>query len=214
MKNALKFLGIIALVAVIGFSFAACEGPVGPQGDTGTTGPQRTPGADGGMIPYIPAESGLLGTIWEINGSNPIQSLIISDDGYTFSREGTNSSTFQLLSYWKGTDSTATIQIISSGGTIWRIGINGNTLTWGNDTLTKTNATALPSIPAESGLRGTVWNRTNGNNPINKITFNSVGDATTSTLAGTDYNNPVIMYWKTTDDSHVVKVTMDSGTVN
>jgi len=38
MKMAFKLWGIVAAVAMIGFTFAACEGPVGPQGDRGDDG--------------------------------------------------------------------------------------------------------------------------------------------------------------------------------
>ncbi|MDR0320138.1 MAG: hypothetical protein LBI28_01410 [Treponema sp.] len=38
MKNKINLLGLIALVAVIGFSFAACDGEQGPQGQQGPQG--------------------------------------------------------------------------------------------------------------------------------------------------------------------------------
>jgi hypothetical protein len=150
MKNALKLFGIIALIAVIGFSFAACgdaeQGPAGPQGDKGDPG---------GMIPYIPAESGLLGTVWAGNDSNPDLALAISDDGYTVYRNG---GTYQLLSYWKGADGTV-IQLVYSGTYIYidRIGISGNTLTWGDVTFTKILATPW----VKEDFYGT-WKKTTG----------------------------------------------------
>jgi hypothetical protein len=69
MKNAFKFLGLIALVAVMGFSFVACgEGQEGPQGKDGKDGKDGTDGLDGGgLLPYIPANCPLLGaseTLW------------------------------------------------------------------------------------------------------------------------------------------------------
>jgi hypothetical protein len=48
MKNAIKFLGLIGLVAVIGFSISACgEGPEGPQGQDGKDGTDGQNGKDG-----------------------------------------------------------------------------------------------------------------------------------------------------------------------
>jgi hypothetical protein len=84
MKNSIKWIEIVALIAVIGFSFAACgEGPEGPKGETGPQGP-----ATGGMLPYIPAESGLLGTVWDqdIDPPHTGVKLTFSSDGYTLNR--------------------------------------------------------------------------------------------------------------------------------
>jgi len=50
MKNTIKLFGIIALVAVIGFSMTACEafeGPMGPQGEHGHNGQDGLPGEQG-----------------------------------------------------------------------------------------------------------------------------------------------------------------------
>jgi hypothetical protein len=159
MKNALKFLGLIALVAVIGFSFAACgdaeQGPAGAkgeQGDKGDKGDPGTPGSGAGMIPYIPTDSGLLGTLWAGNDSNPDFALAISDDGYTVYSNG---GTYQLLSYWKGSDGTV-IQLLRSE-TIIRIGISGNTLTLGDVTFTKILATPW----VKEDFYGT-WKKTTG----------------------------------------------------
>jgi hypothetical protein len=163
------------------------------------------------MIPYIPADSGLLGTLWDINDSNPYQALIISDDGFTFARIGTNSGTYQLLSYWKGSDSTV-IQLLipgspSTDGRFARIGISGNTLTWNSTTLTKLDGKTT-SIPAESGLRGTTWISSyytvtfSGDGSTFDRTFVGTGTLTTFTVTG---------YWKTAGGIHVVAATDASG---
>jgi len=55
MKSTIKILGIIALVAVIGFGMIACEGPMGPdglkgdQGQQGDKGDKGDPGTGGGV---------------------------------------------------------------------------------------------------------------------------------------------------------------------
>ena len=62
MKNTLKFLGIIALIAVIGFSMLACDDGNGnggnddDNGDTTVTAPLTSPGlwkVEGGNYSYI-----------------------------------------------------------------------------------------------------------------------------------------------------------------
>jgi hypothetical protein len=197
MKNLIRLLGIIAIVAVIGFSLVACgdaeQGPTGPQGEQGEKGDP------GGMIPYIPTESGLLGTFWMVEDSDPIQALAISYDGDTFYRIGTGSGTYQLLSYWKGSDGTITIQLIRYSNynmTVARIGINGNTLTWDDSAFTKQGASV---IPAESGLRGSTWNRTDGTFSSAIITFSN--DGLTVTTADT---YQIAGYVKITNDSQLV----------
>jgi len=47
MKNFFKQFGIIALVAIIGFSIISCEGPMGPMGPMGPIGPIGTQGPQG-----------------------------------------------------------------------------------------------------------------------------------------------------------------------
>jgi hypothetical protein len=204
MRNLIRLFGLIALVAVIGFSFAACgegaDGKDGVDGKDGTDGTDGTPGADGGMIPYIPAESGLLGTVWDQGGSVPYQTLIISGDGYTFTRISTISTTYQLLSYWKGPDGAVTLQLLYDGNTntIARIGISGNTLTWGSTTLIKLDGKTT-SIPAESGLRGTTWTYAEND----KVIFNNDGTTVTTTY-GSGATRQVEAYLKGTDSSHIV----------
>jgi hypothetical protein len=137
MKNALKFLGLIALVAVIGFSFAACgdaeQGPTGPKGDKGDTGQK---GDEGPMRPdilltYIPEESGLLGTTWTRSDSI---STIINSDGYTMTFN--NTTTYQVISYGKRPDGSHVLTFINSTTPSLLI-ISGNTLTIGTTTYTK-----------------------------------------------------------------------------
>jgi hypothetical protein len=145
MKNALKFLGLIALVAVIGFSFVACgEGPQGEQGETGQQGEKGekgdpgTPGTGAGMLPYIPAESGLLSTTWiEDDDPNPY-TLTFSGDGYTVTRTvGSSSGTdFQVINYGKRPDGSLFVTAVSFN-TIYYFTISGNTLTWNSVTYTK-----------------------------------------------------------------------------
>jgi hypothetical protein len=70
MKQTIKLFGIIAIVAIVGFSFAACgdaeQGPAGPKGDTGAAGPQ---GQDG-----LPGQAGSGGlAVWD--NSTPPQIL-------------------------------------------------------------------------------------------------------------------------------------------
>jgi hypothetical protein len=165
------------------------------------------------MIPYIPAESGLLGTLWT-DSSTPVV-LNISDDGYTFTRISYGSSTYQLISYWKGSDGTVTIQLIIPGssstiGMFVRIGINGNTLTWDNYTLTKQDVTILPSIPAESGLRGTKWIE-NDPDPYT-VTFSGDGSTFDRTYRTSTTTFKVSRYWKQADGTHVVIATNSAGT--
>jgi hypothetical protein len=52
MKNFFKFLGIIALVAVIGFSMAACEDDSDDSGNTGGSGSKDFSGTWGGDNQY------------------------------------------------------------------------------------------------------------------------------------------------------------------
>jgi hypothetical protein len=134
MKNALKFLGLIAFVAIIGFSFVACgEGPqgeqgeTGPQGEKGETGPQGEKGdkgdpgtgSGGGMLPYIPQESGLLGTVWIENNSNPY-TVTFNDGESAFKRTYISTTTFQVISYFKKADGTYQVVGVTSSSTfIW-----------------------------------------------------------------------------------------------
>jgi hypothetical protein len=131
MKNAIKFFGFIALIAVIGFSFVACgdpeQGPAGAKGDKGDTGPA------GGMLPYIPVESGLLGTTWNQDEASGI--ITISDDGYFI-----NNAT--VLSYGKRPDDVHIITCLDWGKNLNVYVITGNTLYTGyhaydGDTYTK-----------------------------------------------------------------------------
>jgi hypothetical protein len=143
MKNSIKFLGLIAIVAIMGLSFAACEGPQGPmgpqgpQGDPGTNGPKGDPG---GVLTYIPAESGLLGTTWNglYNGATPYE-LTFSNDGYTFTDTNKNTSsvsTYDVVSYGKRPDGTHFATALRSSNT-YMLKVEGNTLTFSGMTYTK-----------------------------------------------------------------------------
>jgi hypothetical protein len=134
MRNLIRFLGIIALVAVIGFSFVACgdaeQGPMGPQGDKGDTGQQGNKGDTGPegpmrpdiLLSYIPEESGLWGTTWKSAGGTTV---IFSNDGLSYtSSYNQNTVTHQILSYGKRLDGTPSI--ISTDGSIV---VNDNTFT-------------------------------------------------------------------------------------
>jgi hypothetical protein len=145
MKNSIKWLGIIALIAVIGFSFVACgEGPEGPQGDPGTNGTNGTngqkgdkgdTGSEGPMRPdilltYIPEESGLLGTTWRRNTNT----AIINNDGYTIGWTlGSSQVTDQVLSYGKRPDGSHVVTSLE-GSTVTLYRISGNTMTVGGST--------------------------------------------------------------------------------
>jgi hypothetical protein len=112
MKNAIKFLGIIALIAVIGLSFAACGDP--EQGPTGEKGEKGDPG---GLLPYIPAESGLLGSTWIL--SSPNYRAAFSNDGYTFTDTNIGSGnvdTYAVHSYGKRPDGTHIVYVVRSSG--------------------------------------------------------------------------------------------------
>ena len=47
MKRTFKLFGIIAMAVMIGFTFAGCEGPMGPQGEHGIDGDRGADGAPG-----------------------------------------------------------------------------------------------------------------------------------------------------------------------
>jgi hypothetical protein len=146
MKNAIKFLGFIALVAVIGFSFAACgdaeQGPTGPKGDQGPTGSTGPTGPEGPMrpdilLPYIPEESGLLDTTWTYSATDKV---IFSADGYTVTTTYGSGFTRQVFSYGKRPNGTYLVTASgSSSSPITYFTISGNTLKWttGNETYTK-----------------------------------------------------------------------------
>jgi len=113
MKNTIKFLGIIAFVAIIGFSMAACGDDSGGGGGGGGSG-------------------GLSGTTW--NCTTP---------GVTATLTFTSSSRVKLEYYGQTDNGTYTFN--GSSGTInWDDGerdtftVNGNSLTMGQYTFTKT----------------------------------------------------------------------------
>jgi hypothetical protein len=151
MKNALKFLGLIALFAVIGFSFAACgEGPEGPQGDPGTNGTNGTNGqkgdkgdtgpegpsglSEGGLLCYIPEESGLWGTVWNRTaGTGTTTKVTFDNDGYTVTC--VPARTVEIESYGKRPDGTQLVYF--TGWFNDRFVISGNTITTGTITFTK-----------------------------------------------------------------------------
>jgi hypothetical protein len=102
MKNSIKWLGIIALIAVIGFSFVACgdaeQGPTGPTGDTGPTGPTGPAGPTGhaGAVKVVDSAGTEIGMAIFVNGTVPdstsytvdfmviTNTCIITKGNYTF----------------------------------------------------------------------------------------------------------------------------------
>jgi hypothetical protein len=127
MKNSIKWLGIIALIAVIGFSFVACgdaeQGPTGPKGDPGTNGTngqkgdKGDTGSEGPMRPdilltYIPAESGLLGTVWNRNSGSG--TVTIYENGYTMRWYISVEEPLQVASYGKRPDGSHVINCKSN----------------------------------------------------------------------------------------------------
>ncbi|MCL2763231.1 MAG: formylglycine-generating enzyme family protein [Treponema sp.] len=52
MKDKITLIGIFVLAVVIGFTMAACEGPIGPIGLTGEKGEQGQTGDDGSDAPF------------------------------------------------------------------------------------------------------------------------------------------------------------------
>ena len=118
MKNIIKLFGIIALVAVIGFSVIACEGPAGPKGDPGD------------VLSYIPAESGLRGSVWNQNGGS--YKITFSNDGYSVEYVSTSPYTYLVGSYGKRPDGTQVIFFYFSA-----VSISGSTLTYLSETYTR-----------------------------------------------------------------------------
>jgi len=90
MKNNLKLLGIIALVALIGFSMTACEGPMGPQGGAGADGSTGHPGQNSyivifnsnGGIPLIEA-AGVSNGACVAEPADPVKAGFVFDGWYT-----------------------------------------------------------------------------------------------------------------------------------
>ena len=104
MKNTIKLLGIIALVAVIGFSFAACEVGGGDDGDDGN--------------PFV-------GT-WKSNSYNSY--TFKADLSYTY-RLDTGRSSDGIYTY-SGNIATLdigqTLMIQTDGSRFWFYYFNGN----------------------------------------------------------------------------------------
>jgi hypothetical protein len=123
MKNLLKLIGIIALVAVIGFSMAACD-----------DGSKDDNGGGGDVLSYIPAESGLRGSVWNQNTNENTFVITFSNDGYSVVFANTNASSSEtqpVTSYAKRPDGTHVI------GADKAFTINGNTLTLGKNIYTR-----------------------------------------------------------------------------
>jgi len=130
MKNTIKVFGIIALVAVIGFSMAACkDDDNGGGGGGGGGGVQNDPGDLAGTwtgnIGGYNAIVTISGSGWIMTASN----ANFYDSGY-FIRNG-NTATLYLSS---GTNN-GTATIINS--TTVRVVLNSNTIFPGTYTLTK-----------------------------------------------------------------------------
>ena len=130
MKNTIKVFGIIALVAVIGFSMAACkDDDNGGGGGGGGGGVQNDPGDLAGTwtgnIGGYNAIVTISGSGWIMTASN----ANFYDSGY-FIRNG-NTATLYLSS---GTNN-GTATIINS--TTVRVVLNSNTKFPGTYTLTK-----------------------------------------------------------------------------
>lgn len=102
MKNTIRLFGIIFLVAFIGFSFVACEGPMGPAGQDGKDGVNGQDGKDG--IDGVDGQDGIDGKdagganipadyigIWDYTSSGNAYTLEITQDGIIIlTNTGTN----------------------------------------------------------------------------------------------------------------------------
>jgi len=53
MKKAFRLFGIVVIAAMVGFTFAACEGPTGPQGERGEPGDKGVPGGEGPALEFV-----------------------------------------------------------------------------------------------------------------------------------------------------------------
>jgi hypothetical protein len=135
MKNAIKVLAIIVLVAVIGFSMAACgdkNDPVGTGGGGGELGAKLTAGSgkwvkDDGSGAYVHFKStgnrgdGVLWVTYEVSDGIdlPYGNTDWELSGNTLNVSGGNKATITLH-----TDTTLTISGISDGS--WFVFLNGN----------------------------------------------------------------------------------------
>jgi hypothetical protein len=77
MKNLFKVLGIIALVAIIGLSFAACDDNSGGGGSGGPGGPGNT-GGSGGLVAKWYVTQGMADAgdspVWEFTSNGKLTS--------------------------------------------------------------------------------------------------------------------------------------------
>ena len=136
MKNVLKLLGIIALVAVIGFSMAACSG--GGNDDSGGNTGGNTGGSGGGGGGGGGGNDGSLNGTW--NHVNGEWTLIVSGSNYTIKNHGQNSAkgtisynastiTFKITLGWDGSwvpySETDTCSYILNGNSITVSGVQG-----------------------------------------------------------------------------------------
>jgi len=147
MKNIFKLLGIIALVAIIGFSFAACDNGDGDKGDDGKK-EEDTP------------ISSFAGT-WNASGG---RSIVFSGSTFTYKVNGTTtySGTFSV------SGSTITFNAMGLGTASGNFQLAGEALvlsnhTWDstvNGTYTKDNGTGGGDV--ETFLNGK-WAATNPN---------------------------------------------------
>jgi hypothetical protein len=159
MKNFTKLLGIIALIAVIGFSMAAC----GDSDDSGTT---TTNNGGGGT-------TNSLNGVWR-NSSGSLQ-ITVSGSAGVFSYFGTLNALSQSAKdknyikindqYWKGLTST------------------GN-LTWSGQVLQINSATTSPNVATGTSWTNATFNLSTDGQTLtvtNSETHNSVTSTVTST---------------------------------
>jgi hypothetical protein len=168
MKNIFKLIGIIAIVAIIGFSMAACGGDEGDDLQTVTYSGETSDGQFYTLkITENPARyAARIGDDYELtNGSNRSIGKVVdvSGDTLTLKPSNTNASSF-----------TATVS--ESGLTA----LNGP-ITWSNDTQTTVSGTLTGKGSGGGGgggggggsgiLAGTTWKCTESYPGVGSITF-------------------------------------------
>lgn len=120
MKNLFKLFGVIALAAVIGFSFSACDtGGGGGGGNTGGTG-----GSGGGSNPFV-------GT-WTGNFGGERVSVVITNTNWTATvpSEGTLNGTYtysgNTATFKQGDQVVSTCTVSADGKTLTGSSFDGS----------------------------------------------------------------------------------------
>jgi len=91
MKNAIKLIGIIALVAMVGFTMVSCGGDDDPTVGGGETGSTGGTGGTGGSTGGGGGTEGI-GNSFEGSWNNGTVQLILSGNTWTRKEDGTNNS--------------------------------------------------------------------------------------------------------------------------